>query len=230
MSISIVTNKLKLIIMQTKVQQLLHSFFDKSKLQKFAKGEIIIKPDQNQQIFFLTEGVVRMFNPSINSMPTLNIYRSHALLPMSLILNSQKNRYTYDALTEVKGYFAPKIKFKQFLRKNPQVLFDLLIRIYRGLDGFFMRLEALLSGNAYSRILTQLIIYTRRFGQDYQNKIIFDWHLTHHQLASQTGLARESVTKEIKKLQNKGLIGYTGKKLFVNSLLELEKEYFSYSL
>lgn len=170
-----------------------------------------------------------MFNLSDKNGHTLNIYKSHALFPMSSVLNSQENRYAFAALTEVEGYFAPKKDLEQLLNKNPQVLFDLLGRIYRGLDGFFMRLEALMSGDAYLRILTQLIIHARRFGKTNDNKVVFDWHLTHHQLASQTGLARESVTKELKKLQNKGLVGYSGKKLFVHDLIRLEKEYFSHS-
>lgn len=212
--------------MQPKVQNLLQSFFGKFDEKSFVKGETIIKSNQETGIFFLTKGVVRMFVLSKGDELTLNIYKSYALFPMSEVLNHKKERYTYDALTEVWGYFAPKKDFENFLSKNPQVVFDLLGRIYRGLDGFFMRLEALLSKDAYIRVLTQLVIYTRRFGKQDKNKITFDWHLTHHQLASQTGLARESVTKQIKKLQDKGLIGYSGKKMFVYNLLKLEEECF----
>lgn len=218
---------LKLNIMQPEIQKLLHSFFDKFELKSFAKGEIVIKPT-NDRIFFLTKGVVRMFSLSKERDElTLNIYKAYALFPMSLIFNIQ-DKHTFNSLTEVQGYFAPKKDFEWFINRNPTVLFDLLKRIYQGFDGFFMLLEALLSGDAFYRTLTQLIIYARRFGQKNQKIITFDWHLTHHQLASQTGLARESVTREIKKLQNKGLIGYSGKKLFIYDLLKLEEECFSY--
>lgn len=210
--------------MQPKIQKLLHSFFGKYKLKTFIKGEVIIKPG-NKKIFFLTKGVVRMFTnlKGIDSL-TLNVYKAHSIFPMVLILGVKGDKYRYDALTEAEGYFSPKKDFEVFLRKNPQVLFDLLKRIYRGLDGLFMRLEALLTGDAYFRIVTLLIIYARRFGKLDKDKIIFDVHLTHHQLASQTGLARESVTKGIKILQDKGLVGYLGKKLFIHNLTKLEKE------
>ena len=164
-----------------------------------------------------------MYNPSKKNDLTLNIYKPYSIFPISLILNGQ-NKYAYAALTEIRGYFAPKKDFTRFVNENPEVLFDLLKRIYRGLDGLYLRLEVLMSGDAYLRILTHLIIYARRFGQSKQDKIIFDWHLTHHHLASQTGLARESVTKEIKKMQNKDLIGYSGKKMFINNLAKLEEE------
>ena len=204
--------------MQPKIQKLLYSFFGKYKLRTFVKGEIIIRSG-NKKIFFLTKGVVRMFTnlKGIDQL-TLNVYKANSIFPMNLILGVNGDKYRYDALTEVEGYFSPKKDFEAFLRKNPQILFDLLKRIYRGLDGLFMHLQALLTGDAYFRIVTSLIIYAKRFGKLNQDKITFDYHLTHHQLALQTGLARESVTKEIKILQDKGLVGYLGKKLFIYNL------------
>lgn len=211
--------------MQPKIQKLLQLFFNKFELQSFAKGDKIIEPDQDQRIFFLILGTVKMFSLSKEKAElTLNIYKPYALFPLSLILNKKRNKYTFSALTKVQGYFAPKKDFEFFVRNNPDVLFDLLKRIYLGLDGFFMRLEALLSGDAKLRVLTQLIIYARRFGTNSQNVITFDWHMTHQELASQTGLARESVSRQMKKLQDKGLIGYLGKKLFIYDFLKLEKE------
>ncbi|MBI4092140.1 MAG: Crp/Fnr family transcriptional regulator [Candidatus Levybacteria bacterium] len=208
-------------------QKLLKSFFNEYDLKTFAKGEMILRPESGK-IFFLTKGAVRMFTLSKEKEElTLNIHRAYSLFPMSLIFNIQ-NKYTFDSLTETQGYFAPKKDFKKFINKNPAVLFDLLKRIYLGFDGFFMLLEALLSGDAFYRVLIQLIIYTRRFGQKNGKVATFNWNLTHRQLASQTGLARESVTKEIKKLQDRGLVGYSGKKLFINDVSELEKEQFSY--
>lgn len=215
--------------MQPKIQKLLYSFFGKYKLRTFVKGEIIIRPGNNK-ILFLTKGVVRMFISlkGINNL-TLNVYKAHAIFPMALILGVNGDKYRYAALTEAEGYFAPRKVFETFLRENPQVLLDLLKRIYRGLDGLFMQLQALLTGDAYFRIVTALIIYAKRFGKLNKDKITFDFHLTHYQLASQTGLARESVTKEIKILQDKGLVGYMGKKLFIYSLSKLEEEYNLYT-
>lgn len=213
-------------IMEPEIQKLLYSFFDKFDLKSFAKGKTIIKPTSGK-IFFLTKGAVKMLGLSKKTEDlTLNIYKVYSLFPISLIFNMQ-NKYTFKSLTETQGYFAPKKDFAKFIIKNPTVLLDLLKRIYQGLDGFFMLSEALLSGNAFYKVLVHLIIHAKRFGQKNQDTITFDWPLTHHQLASQTGLARESVTRQIKKLQNKGLVGYSGKKLFIYDLSKLEKSFFS---
>ena len=213
--------------MHPNIYKLLLSFFGKYKLRTFAKGEIIIRPE-NKKIFFLTKGAVRMFSKLNNSELTINIYKPFSLFPMSLILNNKQGSYIYSALFEVEGYFAPKINFRKFLKDHPSIILDLLKRIYIGLDGFFMRMETLLIGDAYLRVLTHLIIYTRRFGKNTKGKITFDFPLTHEHLGYQTGLARESVTREIKKLQDKGLIGYFGKKIFIYDLLKLEEESIAY--
>ncbi len=213
--------------MQPKVQKKLLSFFTKYKLKTFERGEQVINPT-GKKVFFLTKGTVRMFSHVDNSQLTLNIYKPYSLFPMSLILRRTKDKYSYDALSEVEGYFAPKTYFKKFLKENPDIVLDLLKRIYIGLEGFFMRMETLLLGGATLRILTHLIIYTRRFGRNVGGKVMFDHSLTHEQLSYQTGLARESVTKEFKKLQDKNLVGYIGKKLFIPDLSKLEEEYASY--
>ena len=212
--------------MDPKVLKLLTSFFEKHRLSSFEKDQKIIKPEDDK-VFFLKEGVVRMFSLRKRNELTINIYRANALFPMSLVFNIKSN-YTFESLTEVKGYFAPKKDFEKFIKKNPGISFDLLKRIYMGFDGFFRIFETLLTGDAYYKVLVNLIIHGRRFGQKEKGFITFDWHLTHQQLASQTGLARESVTREIKKLQDKNLIGYLGKKLFIRDLSKLEEECFSY--
>lgn len=230
MNVFLVYNlRFKEFIVQPRVQKLLQSFFYKFKLLSFAKGEAVISP-LNKKIFFLTKGVVKMTFLSKEGIElTLNIYKPFSIFPMSIVFNGKENKYLFSSLTKAEGYFAPLSAFRRLLKKNPGIVFDLLKRIYQGLDGFFLHLESLLLGDAYLRILTHLIIYAKRFGQVSTDKIIFNWQLTHQQLASQTGLARESVTREIKKLQDKGLIGYDGKKLFIYDISKLEQECDAYA-
>lgn len=211
--------------MQPKIKKLLLKFFSQYNQETFSRGKTIISP-RNNKIFLLTAGTVRMYSQISKSELTLNIFKPFSVFPMALILSNEQNKYVYDALEESRGYFAPKKDFKNFIKTNPKILFDLLRRIYLGLDGYYMQVEALLLGDAYFKILTHLVIYTRRFGKSDKDKVTFDLRLTHHQLASQTGLARESATKVMKKLQDKGLVGYQGKKLFVYDAVKLEEERF----
>lgn len=207
---------------QEEIKKLLLSFFAQYSKKSFSKGETVIKL-KNKEVFFLIYGTVRMSTTTKGTELTLNIYRPYSIFPMSSVLGSKDSKYIFNAMEPVEGYFAPKKEFEVYIKNNPGILYDLLRRIYLGLDGYYLILESLLLGNGYLRILTQLVIYARRFSGKNKDKIVFDFHLTHQQLASQTGLARESVTRELKKLQSQGLIGYSGKKLFIFDRNKLEE-------
>ncbi len=212
--------------MDPKVYNLLIFFFKRFGKKSYPKEKVFIKPE-DKKIFFLTKGVVRMFNPKDRRDITLNIHREGSLFPMFPIFGIRSS-YAYESLTEAEGYFSKVLDFKKFLDKNPLILLDLLKRIYLGFDGFYRMYETLLFGDAYTKVLTSLIIHARRFGKKENGVINFDWNLTHRRLASQTGLARESVTKEIKKLQDKKLVEYRGRKMIIFDLLKLENESFSH--
>jgi len=103
-------------------------------------------------------------------------------------------------------------------------LFDLLQRIYKGLDGYFLRMEYLMSGTAQARLIAEILIYAKRFGNEEKGKIIVGVKLTEKDLASQTGIARETVSREIHKLKDKGLVDFDKNILTVKSLVSLEDE------
>ena len=95
--------------MDPKAQILLNAFFKKFALKTFRKENLIITRG-DKKIFFLTKGIVRMFDASGKKGLTLNIYRADALFPMALVFDL-KNRYSFESLTEVQGYFALKKDF-----------------------------------------------------------------------------------------------------------------------
>ena len=76
-------------------------------------------------------------------------------------------------------------------------------------------METLLGGNAYHKVVNELLIQEKRFGKV---------ELTHSKLASLTGLSRETVTREIQKLQKKKIIKYKGWKLKIINSEKLNQE------
>jgi CRP/FNR family transcriptional regulator, cyclic AMP receptor protein len=180
---------------ETKLLQFF-SFFDKEKVKT---NRVILQSHQNPgTIFCLTKGSVRMYATSKKGVDlTLNIFRPISLFPLGSVINDQKNTYSYQTLSNSTFYCAPKDKVYSFFKNEPSVTFDLLSRIYQGLEGYFLIMESLLGGTAAQRVGIQLLIQMERFG-----KI----KLPHSKLASLTGLSRETVTREISKLKKAGLV------------------------
>lgn len=212
--------------MDIDVQKKLDNFFGKYKIQKYKKGEILIKADDEPSgVFYLKEGIVKMYAISSNGEElTINIYKPHSLFPMSWVFNNTISNHYYEAVTPVTVWKAPKKRVLNFLQKEPSILLDLLRRIYRGLEGYFMRMEYLMKGNAEARLITELLISAKRFGEKLGSSTLVKLKLTEKDLASQSGIARETVSREIKKLKEKNLINFKKGSLVIYDLQKLEEE------
>lgn len=214
--------------MDKNVQNKLEKFFQKYKFIKYKKREILIRADDPPPgIFYLKEGIVRQYVISKNGDDlTLNIYKPYAIFPMAYAINNSIPTHYFEAMTEVSVFRAATEDVLQFVKKEPDVLLDLLSRIYRGLEGLFLRMEHLMMNDAQARLLTELIIYSRRFGKLKGNSIIVDLKLTQKDLAAQSGIARETVGRVLKSLKDKGIINFRNKILVIKNLQKLEEELF----
>ena len=81
-----------------------------------------------------------------------------------------------------------------------------------------------MTGSAKARLLTELLIYAKRFGDKKTGKITVDLRLTQKDLSAQSGIARETVGRIIKTLKSKKLIVFQNKKLIINDLRGLEEK------
>ena len=210
-------------LMDTQVLQTLEAFFSKYTRKKLDTGEILIAAqDEPTGVFFLKEGLVRMYSISLEGGEvTLNVFKPESFFPVSWVINNSKNPYYYEALLPSLVYIAPKKDFLGFLKKDSTILFDLLKRIYKGLDGFFVRMEALMIGNARVRVVTEILIMSRRFGNTNKSGRS-TFKVSEKEIAAATGIARETVSREFNKLKKEGLLDFKQGQLTVNGIKKLE--------
>ena len=148
---------------------------------------------------------------------------------MDLVFTGEENSYYYEAITDCKVWKAPPEEVKEFLKSEPDVLYDLLSRVFKGTGGLEKRMMTLMAGSAYARLLTELIIQTKRFGRkitikDNKRNDSREVMINEIEMASQTGLTRETVSRAMKVLKKKGLVTFSQNHLIVISLEDLEKE------
>src|SRR5207302_1404657 len=105
-------------------------FFTQFKSQQYKKGEILIRADDDPAgIFYLHIGTVKMYLISRNGDEiVLNLFKPIAFFPMSWAINHTKNQYYFEAMDAVTVCRAPKEEVLAFLKKNPDVVLDLLAR------------------------------------------------------------------------------------------------------
>ena len=206
------------------ISKKIDNFFTKHKPQSFKKGEILIRADDNPTgIFYLKEGIVKKYAISKKGDElTVNLFKPISFFPVSWAINGSSNSYFYEALTDLKVWKALPESVNEFIKTNPDVLYDLLSRVYKGTDGMLTRMTYLMAGNAYARLLTEIIIQAKRFGKKTDGGI--EIKISEKDLASQSGMTRETVSREIKVLKDKGFASFNKNILVIRNIEELEKE------
>lgn len=211
--------------MDSTVRQKLDIFFAAFPQKKYKKRELLIRAgERTTNIFYLTRGHVKQYlitnaGDEIN----LNIYKEGSFIPMSLVFNPRRSPYFYEAMGEVKTREAPLEKVTNFVNQDSEVMMDLLHRLFVGIDGLFLRFEQLMSGDAKHRLYVTLVICAKRFGVLRKGYLKLTLKLTHQELASLSGLSRETVSREMKKLKERNLLSYTKASICINDLTQLEQ-------
>jgi CRP-like cAMP-binding protein len=210
--------------MDEAVAKKIEYFFTRYKEQVYKKGELLIRADDAPAgIYYLTEGRVKKYAISQKGEEViLNIFKPIAFFPMNWAVNGNDNHYYFEALSDVSVWRAPREDVVAFIKREPDVLFDLMQRVYRGTDGMEMRMAYLMAGSAYTRLVTELIISTKRFGKKDGKHITLE--MTEPDLAAQTGMTRETISREIRKLKEKGIIQILKNKLVITDLSALEAD------
>lgn len=193
--------------MKSTVKDSVDDFFKNYPAKNIEKNQILIHAgDTPSHIIYLESGRIQQYDiSSKGEVVVVNIFTKGAFFPMSMAINQTKNQYFFETLTDVTVRKAPNEEVVAFVRENKQVAFDLLSRVYRGLDGLIRRMAHLMGGSAKSRLLFELLIECKRFGQEKSDGSI-TVRVSETELASRTGMTRETVSRQIHDLKREGLV------------------------
>jgi CRP/FNR family transcriptional regulator, anaerobic regulatory protein len=203
--------------MNQQILDKLNEHFSKYDLKSYAKGEILTLANHEPEgVLLLVSGLVEQYDitPGGNNL-IVNIFKPPAFFPMSWAINHARNTYFYGALTDVELRQADADETVVFLKANPDVMFDLLSRVYKGTDALLRRLVVATSGAAVSRLMFELVIEAYRFGVEVDNKTVLI-KLRQTALADRSGLARETVSRELRKLEQENLISRSKQGLVID--------------
>lgn len=185
----------------------IENFFKQYDVMTYAKGEIITLANQEPtSVSYLLSGLVEQYDITAEgNRITVNMYKTPAFFPMSWAINKTPNAYFFGAVTEVRVRQADPAATVLFLRANPDVLFDLLSRVYLGSDILLRRLALAASGIAVNRLLYELLVEAYRFSVAKTGDTTLIT-IRQNTLAARSGLARETVSRELHKLEKLNLL------------------------
>lgn len=206
--------------------QKLADFFKSSQAINYKKGEMILRAqDEPPGVFYLKRGYARLYSLSKDGEElTLIIFKPQDFFPYMWVINKTPNYWYVEAMTAVEVWRAPREEFLNFLKDNSEVFFELTGRILVRLEGLLRRMEYLAFGNAHAKVASIILICAERFGKTIDGRLTIDVPLTHKDIANLVGVARETASIELKKMERKGLIFYQGRHLVIKDKKGLESE------
>ena len=212
--------------MEQETRTRIHFFFTKFKKQIYKKGGIVILADESPSgVFYIQEGIVRQYYISKDGEETtMNMFKPNSLFPMSWTASSIHNNYFFEAMTDCIIFKAPKEELLHFLEKEPYILLNLIGRIYVGIEGLWMRIAYLSSGSAYAKLVCALLILANRLGKQTSSGVVINLKVTEKILGSYAGAYRETVSRALQVIKNKGLIFYEKGVITIPNIQKLEDE------
>jgi CRP-like cAMP-binding protein len=211
--------------MNSDVTEKVKDFFAPYPLRTYAKGQILIYGgDDPSGIIYLVKGEMRQYDIAPNGDElVVNVYKPGAFFPMYWAINRTPNKYFFESASKVEIKKAPAEKVLAFLEQNPDVMLDLLSRLYKGLDGLLQRMTYLMGGSAYSRAVFELVNACKRFGNQ-QKDGSHTIEIAENELAKRAGLTREAFNRELRKLKDQDLIKVDHSRIIIRDLKKIEQK------
>jgi CRP/FNR family transcriptional regulator, cyclic AMP receptor protein len=210
---------------KSKVEEL-GAFYRQFVIRNYKKGEMIIRADDDPMgIFYLKSGYVRQYTISKTGFElTLHILKPSAYFPIVWAINGTPNVYYFEALTPVEVGRAPRDQVVNFIKDKPVVIFELMSELVGEYAESLTRIEHLVFSDAYRRVISVLLYIAKHFGEKTPEGIIIDHRFTQQDIATLVGVARETASNELTRLDKKGLIKIVDHTLLFENIQNLELE------
>lgn len=212
--------------MSTNKTKEFETFYKQFIIRNYKKGEMLIRADDDPQgIFYLKKGYVRQYTISKAGYElTLHILKPVSYFPMVWAVNGTPNVYYFEALTPVEVGRAPRDQVVNFIKDKPTIIFELLSELIEDYAESLRRIENLVFSDAYRRVISVLLYIAKHFGEKTKNGIHIKHRFTQEDIATLTGVARETASIEITKLERKGLVKYVNHFMVFESIEKLNLE------
>lgn len=211
--------------MDSDIQKKLQDFFSQYRAVTYKKGDTIYRPEETpDHIAYIKSGYVRQYIITQDGEErTINIFKPIFYFSLIFAMTDTQNKYYFEAITPVEMWKAPRNDVIDFIHSDPQVLFEITKNIFRGFSDLLQNLEAAISGDAYSKVSAMILMMAERFGSQVAqiNQTYITISPTHKDIGGLLGFSRETVSIQMGKLQQQGIIAQENGKIYIKNLEQL---------
>ncbi len=189
--------------------RLFHSMGIATADRVYAPGDAVYREGEyGDGLYILTSGVLKLFRPYSGSKEaTLRLLKPWDIFGHLAFAGEARQLAYAEAVTECRVTKVPKVFVERGIRRDPQVAFKLATLLELRLVQYEELVRCLLPRETEVRLANLLPILAQKFGQpSEEGGITIDLRLTHQDLAAMVASTRESVTKVLNDMRNRGLI------------------------
>jgi CRP-like cAMP-binding protein len=205
----------------------IHAAFSEGKAIPYDRGRVLLHANEEPNyIYYINEGFVRVY--TLNSRAeqfTHTVYNRGEIFPLFWVIDSPKRDVYFEALTDCSVFILPRSELQAKLKSNAELSYQMIRQAINQYRLYTDRVENLEHKFASERLAYSLLFLASRFGEKRGNEIVIKAPLTHHVLGSTINLSRESISRELDKLVQKGLIGYEGRLFVVKDFAALARQF-----
>jgi len=190
------------------------AFFRQYRLESYKKGQVLLLAGENPtHAYYLVRGRVKQYEITGQGREIIvNIFRPNNYFMILTALTGLPNSYYFSAETDISVYRVPIKDTVRYVNNNPDAMKAMLMQAYIGFEGVLRRMTHLMSGNTRGRIIYEILLDARGFGDIQQmGPPPHVLSITATELASRAGLSRETVSRELSHLKKSGLLVRTPK-------------------
>ncbi len=170
----------------------------------YSKKDMVLCQDEEPPgAFIVKSGIVKTYNlTSKGEEKPIGFSVNRDLFPLGWIFDMiTSSQYYYEALTDCEMYCVPKDQLMQYLHANSEAMYEILDRRVWEMMFTQMRINALAQSKASEKIIHIIHYFSLCFGRDLRTDLVeIPLPITQQDVANFTGLTRETVSTEMKKL------------------------------
>jgi CRP/FNR family cyclic AMP-dependent transcriptional regulator len=174
----------------------------------YSKGEFVIRPGETPPgVLYVESGLVKAFDITKYGEENLLIIRKEGeVLALTWAITGQDRHIIYQALAQTVVWQISKATLVDYIHANPDAalpLVDLITDMYRLHSQRILNLEY---RSVRERLISFLLNTAERFGTETPTGLLIDVPLKHQDIASSINATRETTSRAITQLEQKGLV------------------------
>lgn len=169
--------------------------------------------------FLVVDGIVKSYTTNAEGDEAiLHLFSKGSIIPSAWVNNQMSTSMSnYEALSDVRGVAFTKQDLYAALESNREYEKEYRENLSKTQAALLLRITGLIQNRAIEKICYALYYLTFRYGIEKQPGIYeINLKLTQEMLAQLIGQTRESTAKNLKLLEQSGIVSYTSSTYFVN--------------